>query len=290
MKKNEHLAYNNYENDVVLTPDYLCDDLLVPLLQAKKGDEILDPACGTGNIMAACKRADLKPAGIEITKGLCDIASANVPESEVINGDALTTTAGEVDGIIANPPYSLDDHGLNIIAARIDDVKDGGRVVVLIQENAGQKSPSLDKIMNVATLEAVITMPKKLFIGYANVQTAIYVFVKGKAHKKNDKVKFMYFENDGYRRSGRKKSKTNLTDDGTAKERYSALVNWIISGDDEGLKKFYKNEEYFESELKSEDILYRTNRMIDTIPTEADFEKTVTDYLTFKVKMIMEGR
>lgn len=291
-KTGKHLAYNNAENDVVLTPDYLINDLMLPLLRADKGDKILDPTCGTGNMLAAIQTGGYKAMGIEIMPGLCEMSKENAPGAEVINGDALTTNTGEIEGIIANPPYSLPAAGLNIIAERMKELKDGKRAVVLIQENAGRKSEYLDSIMSMATLEAVIKMSPRLFVQYASVQTAIYVFRKGKAHRKDDVVKFIDFAKDGYRRSGRKTKKANvsLKDDGTAKKRYAALVKWITEDDASEISQLYGGSEYFERSLKSENITFAENREIDTRPTKEDFEKTVADYMAWKVSEILHGR
>lgn len=291
-KKGKHLAYNNDENDVVLTPEYLIDDLMIPLLQADDNDVILDPTCGTGNMLKAVQKAGYKPMGIEISSGLCGIAKENVPEAEVINGDALAVRTGEVDGIIANPPYSLPGKGLNIIAEKMKELKDGKMAVVLIQENAGAGNEYLDQIMEMATLEAVIKMSKFLFAQYASVQTAIYVFKKGKPHDyKNDIVKFIDFSEDGYRRSGRKTKKASvaLKDDGTAKRRYTALVKWITEDDETEIKELYKKEKYFKTALKGKSITFNDNLTIDTRPTEEDFRKTVEDYMIWKISEIIRG-
>lgn len=291
-KTGEHLAYNNTENDVVLTPAYLVNDLLIPLLRAEPGDRVLDPTAGTGNILAVCRENGLKPVGVEIMPGLCEIAKNNVPEAEIICGDALTTETGEIDGIIANPPYSLPGCGLNLIAARMKELKDRKRAVVLIKESAGAGNEFLSSIMQMATLEAVIRMSPRLFAQYASVQTAIYVFKKGKPHDyKNDIVKFIDFSEDGYRRSGRKTKKANvaLKDDGTAKRRYSALVKWITEDDETEIKELYKKEKYFKTALKGKSITFNDNLTIDTRPTEEDFRKTVEDYMIWKISEIIRG-
>ena len=272
-KTGKHLAYNNTETDVVRTPAYLVHDLLIPLLRAKPGDRVLDPTAGTGNILSVCHENGLKPVGIEIMSGLCEIAKSNVPEAEIICGDALTTKTGEIDGMIANPPYSLPGCGLNLIEARMKELKDGGRAVVLIKESAGAGNEFLSSIMKMATLEAVIKMPPRLFVQYASVQTAVYVFRKGKAHDyKNDAVKFIDFSEDGYIRSGRKTKKASvaLRDDGTAKARYAAVVKWITEDGSSELEKYYKKEKYFTTPLKRDSCTFNDNLTIDMTPTEEE--------------------
>lgn len=291
-KTGKHLAYNNTENDVVLTPAYLTQDLLIPLLRAEPGDRVLDPTAGTGNILAVCRENGLKPVGIEIMSGLCEIAKSNVPEAEIICGDALTTKTGEIDGIIANTPYSLPGCGLNLIAARMKELKDGGRAVVLIKESAGAGNEFLSSTMKMATLEAVIKMPPRLFVQYASVQTAVYVFRKGKAHDyKNDVVKFIDFSDDGYARSGRKTKKANvaLKDDGTAKARYAAVVKWIKEDSASELEKYYKKEKYFKTPLKGDSCTFNDNLTIDMTPTEEDFMNTIADYMSWKISENLHG-
>lgn len=291
-KTGEHLAYNNTENDVVLTPAYLVQDLLIPLLRAKPGDRVLDPTAGTGNILSVCHENGLKPVGIEIMSGLCEIAKGNVQEAEIICGDALTTKTGEIDGMIANPPYSLPGCGLNLIEARMKELKDGGRAVILIKESAGAGNEFLSSLMQMATLEAVIRMSPRLFAQYASVQTAVYVFRKGKAHDyKNDAVKFIDFSEDGYRRSGRKtkKASVSLRDDGTAKRRYSAVVKWMVEDDDSVISELYDSEKYFKTPLKGESCTYTSNLTIDMTPTEEDFRKTVEDYMLWRITEALHG-
>ena len=41
--------------------------------------------------------------------------------------------------------------------------------------------------------------------------------------------------------------------------------------------------------LNGNDWTYQSHRKIDTTPTEADFRKTVSDYLSFRVSQILKG-
>ena len=114
-----------------------------------------------------------------------------------------------------------------------------------------------------------------------STNACIVIFTAHKPHAKNKYCKFVNFENDGYIVSkhiglskterAKEKKKALLEcwlNDAPAESRF--MVKSTIEPDDEWLHSFY----YFN----------------DEIPLEADFEKTIADYLTFEFNMIMQGR
>lgn len=193
---------------------------------------------------------------------------------------------------LLNPPYSAPGKGFNFVAETLDHMENG-YAAILIQENAGagQGLPYTKKILEHNTLVASIHMPDKLFSGKASVQTAIYVFKIGRSHEEDDLVKFIDFTNDGYSRQNRKKStqEVNLRDTDHAVERY-AEVEALVLGK-KPMTAYYTKESglYIEDTitLTGDDWTFAQHKVIDTVPTEEDFKRTVANYLAWKVGTLM---
>ena len=113
------------------------------------------------------------------------------------------------------------------------------------------------------------------------IKSIIAIFTAGVPHPKDKICKFINFENDGFKVAPH----VGLVETETAKDRKQHLLDvWFdrieadnkfcvkttIEDTDEWLHSFY----YFN----------------DEIPTDADFEKTIGDYLSFEFSMIMQGR
>lgn len=190
---------------------------------------------------------------------------------------------------LLNPPYSQKGKGFNFVETAFSKMKTG-RGVVLIQENAGSGNglPCTKRLLEKNSLVASIHMAD-IFCGKAGVQTAIYVFDVGIPHDKNKLVKFIDFSDDGYTRQNRKKSSAsvNLRDTGNAKGRYQEVIDIVLGNK--------KSTNYFDDcviedtiSLNGDDWTYSLHKKIDTVPTEADFKKTVKDYLSWKVSTIIQ--
>jgi hypothetical protein len=123
------------------------------------------------------------------------------------------------------------------------------------------------------------------------VQTAVYVFEVGKAHDVNQIVKFIDMNDDGYSRQNRKKSglDVNLRNTDHANERYDEVVA-IVNGT-KPATNFYTEAEVIEDtiSLAGNDWTYSQHKKIDTIPTEADFMKVVSEYLAWEVGQVLKG-
>lgn len=129
-------------------------------------------------------------------------------------------------------------------------------------------------------------MPIDLFIGKSSVQTNIYVFRVGEAHRKDDIVKFIDFSNDGYTRTNRRKASCNLRDTDRAKERYQELADLVRFG--KSKLNIFTEKEYYESTVDPENGAdWNQSAPIDTKPTLEDFKKTVSDYLTWEVSNVL---
>ena len=132
-----------------------------------------------------------------------------------------------------------------------------------------------------------------IFCGKTGVQTAIYLFEVGRPHELDDIVTFIDFSNDVYSRLSRKKSsqEVNLQNTDHALERY-AEIEAIVLG-----KK--KKTDYYNEEnglvikdtisLSGEDWTYSQHQKVDTNPTDEDFERVMSDYLTWKLTDALKG-
>ncbi len=117
------------------------------------------------------------------------------------------------------------------------------------------------------------------------------MFEVGKPHNEKQIVKFIDMSNDGYSRQNRKKSglDVNLRDTDHAAERYEEVVD-IVNG--------YKRKTYYFTDteiiedtitLDGNDWTFSQHKKIDTIPTEADFMKVVSEYLAWEVGQVLKG-
>lgn len=164
-----------------------------------------------------------------------------------------------------------------------------GYAAIIIKDTAGNgKAKEINqRILQKHTLIASIRMPLDLFVGKASVQTNIYVFKVGEKHHKDEVVKFIDFSNDGYSRSDRKKSASNLKDTDNAKERYEELVNLVRFG--RSKLKIFTDKEYYEGTIDPiSGADWNQSAPIDGKPTLDDFGRTVSDYLAWEVANIIK--
>lgn len=164
-----------------------------------------------------------------------------------------------------------------------------GYAAIIIQNSAGsgRAHEFNKKILKHNTLVASIKMPTDLFVGKSSVQTNIYVFKVGEKHEKDEMVKFIDFSNDGYARSNRKKASNNLKIADRAHERYDELVNLVRFGASK-LEIFTQNEYYEATIDPNNGADWNKSRPVDTMPTLADFKKSVSDYLSWEVSQILK--
>lgn len=244
--------------------------------------------------------------GVEIRADIYMLAVLNMNlmgdgSTNILHEDSLTQFDGNYEQgnqkgepfpaniFLLNPPYSAEGKGFVFVEKALSKMV-GGRAAILIQENAGSGNglPFTKNILAKNTLVASIHM-SDIFCGKAGVQTAIYVFDVGVAHNKDNMVKFIDFSNDGYTRQNRKKSgaDVNLKNTDHAIERYEEIVDIVLN---RKKKTHYFDDCVIEDtiNLEGKDWTYNQHRKIDTVPTEADFRKTVADYLSWKVSTLMK--
>ncbi len=249
--------------------------------------------------------------GVELRQDIYILAVLNMilmkdGSSHILNKNSLLEYNGKyeqgenkdndfpADVFLLNPPYSAEGKGM-IFVEKALNLMHKGRACVIIQENAGSGNaqPFCRSLLKNNSLLASIHMPIDLFIGKSSVQTAIYLFEVGVPHNIGNYVTFVDFTNDGYARMNRKKSssKVNLRDVDNVKERYAELVDIVLN------RKPKTNYYTIDNGLLVKDTItlngndwtYGQHRKIDTVPTEADFRKTVSDYLSWKIGTLIKG-
>lgn len=315
-------------NDVVLTPSYVAK-LLVKLARVNKDSYVWDFATGSAGLLVAAmnemmndaketinspdelqiKYAKIKAKqllGLEILPNVYMLAVLNMilmgdGSSNIINDDSLKNFSGNYEygdkntefpatAFVLNPPYSAPGNGMVFVETALA-MMNSGYAAVIIQNSAGTgKAVEYNqRILKHSTLLASIKMPIDLFIGKSSVQTQIYVFRVGEAHKADDVVRFIDFSQDGYKRTNRKKAKTgvNLRNVDHALERYQEVADLVRYG---AKKLHYLNEsDFYEGTIdpKAGDD-WNQSAPIDITPTLEDFKKTVSEYLAWEVSNILK--
>lgn len=307
------------ENGIVLTPPYVTK-LMCELIEVDRNDRVLDPCTGSAGFLVAAmthmlddmrdnepseqwdsRTADIKKnqlCGVEFDRKMFSLATTNMilrgdGSSNIIKDDFFEASKGDTirefkaTKSLLNPPFSYSENGMPFVRYSLDAMEKKGRLAVIIQDSAGTgKSIETNrKILKDHTLVASIRMPGDLFEPSAGVQTSIYIFDAHVPHDVKKTVRFIDFANDGYKRTGRGMRKVDKPE-----ERY------------EHVKNVFKYGAQAESDFGDIDIVddvitlsgddwnYTQHMVIDTVPTEEDFLKTVGDYMSFELSMVLSGR
>jgi len=316
----EFMSYSGGDGQtlgIVLTPRHITD-LFCDLLEVTPDDKVFDPACGTGGFLVASMHHMLEQTdsndqtminnikknqihGIEIQNYMFTIATTNMilrgdGKSNIENTDFLRQNPAELQlkgytvGML-NPPYSQgssknpDLYEMAFTEHLLNSMVEGGKVAVIVPQSSMTGKTKAERkikqnIYKNHTLEGVITLNKNTFYN-VGVNPCIAIFTAGVPHQKNKISKFINFENDGYKVS----KHVGLVETSKAKDRKQYLldvwfnrieaendfcVNTTVEADDEWLHSFY----YFNEET----------------PSNEDFEKTMADYLSFEVDMVLQNR
>lgn len=314
----EFMSYSGGDGQslgIVLTPKHITQ-LFCDLLDLQVDDCVLDPCCGTAGFLIAAMHNMFAKAkndaqinhirqeqlhGFELQSYMFAIATTNMilrgdGKSNLLCEDFLKqdTRKLQLDGCnigMMNPPYSQGSkknpllYEISFTEHLLDSLVKGGRCAVIIPQSSmtgktTEEQTIKTNILKHHTLEGVITLNKDTFYGVGTMP-CIAIFTAGIPHPKDKICKFINFENDGFKVAPH----VGLVETETAKDRKQHLLDvWFdrieadnkfcvkttIEDTDEWLHSFY----YFN----------------DEIPTDADFEKTIGDYLSFEFSMIMQGR
>lgn len=300
---------------IVLTPRHITD-LMCDLVDLQPSDTVLDPTCGTAGFLISAMHRMLSVAGstqekknikkkqlhgFELQSDMFAVACVNMilrrdGNSNIECADFLMKKPAKVQmkgatvGLM-NPPYSQgtkkdpSQYELSFIEHLLDSLVIGARAAVIVPQSSMTGKTQDEKkfktsIMKKHTLEGVITCNTDTFYG-VGTNPVIAIFTAGEPHDANHMCKFIDFRDDGYEL----RSRIGLIEGGSAKDKKQHLLD-VWSGNLEAPSKFC-----VESTVKPEDEwLHSFYYFNDDIPSDADFDKAIGDFLTFEFSMIMQNR
>lgn len=315
----EFMSYSGGDGQslgIILTPRHICD-LFCELLNVSANDVVLDPCCGTAGFLVAAmnhmlekagdspsKRNDIKKKqlhGYELQSNMFAIAATNMilrddGNSNIKCEDFLRQNPAEVQLKCAtvgmmNPPYSQgtkadpSQYELSFVEHLLDSLTKGARAAVIVPQSSmtgktKDEQAFKENIMKHHTLVGVITCNTDTFYG-VGTNPVIAVFTAHEPHPKDKVCKFIDFRDDGYE----VRAHIGLVEGDSAKDKRKHLLD-VWNGRTEAPSKFC-----VESEVTFEDEwLHSFYYFNDEIPTDADFEKAIGDYLTFEFSMVMQNR
>jgi type I restriction enzyme M protein len=314
----EFMSYSGGDGQslgIVLTPKHITE-LFCELVELKPTDTVLDPCCGTAGFLIAAMHYMLQKTsnieeqrnirknqlhGLELQPYMFTISTTNMilrgdGKSNLEQEDFLKYNPSQLQekgctvGMM-NPPYSMGSksntslYEINFTEHLLNSIVADGKVIVIVPQSSmtgksKEEQAIKSNILKHHTLEGVISLNKNSFYG-VGTNPCIAVFTAGVPHYKDKKVKFINFEKDGFEVQKHR----GLVETIEAKDKKQHLIDvWFdrieaetkfcvkttIEAEDEWLHSFY----YFN----------------DEIPVIEDFEKTVSDYLTFEFGMVMRGK
>lgn len=192
---------------------------------------------------------------------------------------------------LMNPPYSQgtkadpSQYELSFIEHLLDSLTIGARAAVIVPQSSMTGKSKAEKAFKVSimkhhTLEGVITCNTDTFYG-VGTNPVIAVFTAHEPHDADKVCKFIDFRDDGYE----VRAHVGLVEGDSAKDKKQHLLD-VWNGRAEAPSKFC-----VESTVKPDDEwLHSFYYFNDEIPTDADFEKAIGDYLTFEFSMVMQNR
>ncbi|WP_322353817.1 HsdM family class I SAM-dependent methyltransferase [Paratractidigestivibacter sp.] len=314
----EFMSYSGGDGQtlgIVLTPRHICD-LMCDLVNVQPGDTVFDPCCGTGGFLISAMRTMLSNAesdsqrknirkmqihGIERDSKMFTLAVTNM----ILRGDGKANIEcrdflkanenqlvkkGASVGLM-NPPYSQGSssdpaqYEISFVEHLLDSLTEGARAAVIVPQSTMTGKTNDEKnfkksIFKHHTLEGVITCNTNTFYG-VGTNPVIAVFTAHEPHPIDKLCKFIDFRNDGYEVDAH----VGLVERETAQDKKKHLLD-VWRGKAEAPSKFC-----VESTGKDDDEwLHSFYYFNDEIPTDADFEKAIGDYLTFEFSMVMQNR
>ena len=187
----------------------------------------------------------------------------------------------------SNPVSKADpsQYELSFTEHLLDSLTVGARAAVIVPQSSmtgktGKEREYKRSILEHHTLEGVITCNTDTFYN-VGTNPVIAIFTAGEPHPKDKVCKFIDFRDDGYE----VRAHVGLVEGDSAKDKRQHLLD-VWNGHIEAPSKFC-----VESPITADDEwLHSFYYFNDEIPTDADFEKSISDYLTFEFSMIIQNR
>lgn len=314
----EFMSYSGGDGQtlgIILTPRHICD-LMCELVDVQPTDTVLDPTCGTAGFLISAmhrmltmtdsnaQKSNIKKKqlhGYELQSNMFAVAAANMILRKDGNSNlqccdflrknpAQVQLKGATVGLM-NPPYSQgtkadpEQYELSFIEHLLDSLTIGARAAVIVPQSSmtGKTKDEQNfktSILKHHTLEGVITCNTDTFYG-VGTNPVIAVFTAHEPHDPDKVCKFIDFRDDGYE----VRPHVGLVEGESAKDKKQHLLD-VWNERAQAPSKFC-----VESTVKPEDEwLHSFYYFNDEIPTDADFEKAIGEYLTFEFSMIMQNR
>jgi len=175
---------------------------------------------------------------------------------------------------LLNPPYKSDKkhdiEELDFVLNNLECIEQGGKTVAIVPMSTAlaQKGKILElkrKLLDLHTLEAVLSMPDELFFNSkVNVVSCIMILTAKRPHPQSKKTFFGYFKDDGFVKR-KNKGRIDIFDKWkTIKERWinsymnkenvpGLSVNKVVLAEDEWCAEAYMETDY--SNLSKNDFI-----------------------------------
>lgn len=316
------------EIGIVLTPPYITK-MMAQILGVNKNSHVMDLATGSAGFLIASMELMIQDAetefgkkttrakekiehikknqllGVELNAKMFTLASTNM----ILRGDGSSNIQKgssfdrpkelydnfKADKLLLNPPFTFEENGMPFMLHGLKNMQKGGLAAIIIQDSAGtgKATTSNKAILKNHRLIASIKMPVDAFQPSAGVQTSIYVFEAWTPHDfNNDLVKFIDFRNDGYKRT---KRGTLEIDHPT--ERYQDIIKIYKLGKNASKNKEFHVPLWDLDEVFIEDLIddsgndwnFEKHQIVDTAPSDEDFMKAVSEYLSWEVSQLLSG-
>lgn len=316
------------EIGIVLTPPYVTK-MMAEILEINKDSHVMDLAAGSAGFLIAAmgimiqdaeetygrkttraekKISEIKKSqllGVELNAKMFTLASTNM----ILRGDGSSNIQKgssfdrpeklykkfKADRLLLNPPFTFEENGMPFLVHGLSNMEKGGKAAIIIQDSAGsgKATKSNVKLLKYNRLLASIKMPVDTFQPSAGVQTSIYIFEAGTPHDfEKHIVKFIDFRNDGYKRT-----KRGLLEVDHPAERYQDIVKIYNLGLNADKNQEFHKELWDLKKVYYEDLIdesgndwnFEKHQVIDTIPEEKDFMKSVGEYLSWEIDQLICG-
>lgn len=170
------IHYGSADAGQFFTPDPAAE-LVAGLAEIQRGETVLDPAAGLGNLMLPALKYTDEVKGIELLQDTTELAVNNLG-LDIVRGDAFEMDWPECDVILMNPPfgkfrggkpdwYPFKGQGKKEVAFLYLAIKRAKRRVVSIVPNSllsnRDDTPIRKYILDRHTILASIDLPQKTF-------------------------------------------------------------------------------------------------------------------------------
>jgi len=306
----EFIKYSSSDGNglgIVLTPKHLAD-FMCDIGEINENSKVVDICCGSGSFLVTamskmCKNAipnkvkKIKQSslyGIELDIELFTLAITNMivrqdGKSNIIQVDCFSANAKKellrnfpdtkFNIGLMNPPYSQKDHTeLEFTEKLLSFLAPNGLGVVVVPMSCaiGTKyKEERRRLFNKHTLKAVFSMPDDIFYPLGT-NVCVMVWQAHKPHDPTQKTFFGFCKDDGFV----KRKKLGRID---AKNKWDDIKNdWLELYRD---KKVVDGKSALQAVKHDDEWLAEAYMKTDySTLTQADFEKTVRDYLAYLIK------